>query len=987
MKQSFTPQAIFTRFKTIIAMLLLLLPIMQHVTAQNGTGMLNRPKDYLIVYGGLYDKITKQYVPDAVVVLMDSGYNVLDSLQLKNNIYRIDNTNGRNKDQWVMPIKRAKKQTYHINIKHPNYETYSLTLSNLQPGKRELTRFVTNVFLQRKMKEKQLGEVTVKATQVRIYSKGDTLVYNADAFNLAEGSMLDELIKQLPGVELNSNGQITVNGRFIESLLLNGEDFFNGKRELMLENLPAYLVKNIEVYEKRSKFGDFAGRDTGEEKLVMDVKLKRDYNGQYIANAELGGGTHDTYLGRLFGLYFDDRFRASAFANANNVNLTRKPGSNNEWDYQADMEGRTEVQTTGVSLLWKKPTTGNHNLQVEANATYNHRDIDNQSNSTGEQYLTHGNIFTRQTSASRNNWASFSSNVRLEYKFKDKLNVRLSPFISTAMDHLNSNSYNATYSKNPDSLQNAALIDDITVNRTISDHRTTGKNLYGYIGYDLWLKTGKGNDNWRIYGLVEKSRNNYNLFQHYLLEYPSEPSATNDFRNKYTDRGPNTKVVSQTTMDYWYWLPQNIALVPFYRFTYTRNNTNEDLYRLDRIEDWNNRFHTLGTLPSEQELDLPNVLDTENSTHSTKTEKFQHTGLYVRGSNMRIGWDFWGRLPINIYRDDLHYRRSSIDTLASQTNVYFEPELFLRYRWNNMQYGLQLYMRHQYFGPDVHQKINYTNNENPLYTYENNPHLKSAWADKVNFDAYRNNNAKATYFNASLHYSRENNTIMTGSRYDRTTGHTITRSENVDGVYSLTSHVNYTFPIDSAKIWMVSSGVFCNYNHNKNLSTDGNDTPLIPYTVQNVNYGGSASLQVNRKEYGLMLKVAPSSNYINSATPQFNKQNSFTVRYSASGYVLLPFKIRFAADAQCIQRKGYVLEEMNTTDWVVNASLIRTWTKPNITLRLDGYDLFHQLSNITQYVTNYGRSETWRNGLPSYAMLHVIYKLHHNPKKKQANSN
>ena len=95
-----------------------------------------------------------------------------------------------------------------------------------------------------KRNEVELGEVVVKATKLKFYMNGDTLVYNADAFNLAEGSMLNELVKKLPGVTMEKGGVINVNGKPIDTMLLNGKDFFNSDRELLLENMPAYMVKH-----------------------------------------------------------------------------------------------------------------------------------------------------------------------------------------------------------------------------------------------------------------------------------------------------------------------------------------------------------------------------------------------------------------------------------------------------------------------------------------------------------------------------------------------------------------------------------------------------------------------------------------------------------------------------------------------------------------------------------------------------------------------
>ena len=93
-----------------------------------------------------------------------------------------------------------------------------------------------------------LDEVVVTASKVKFYMDGDTLTYNADAFELPEGSMLNALIKKLPGVELKKGGEITVNGKRVDVLMLNGKDFFNSDRELILDNLPSYMVTKVQSY-------------------------------------------------------------------------------------------------------------------------------------------------------------------------------------------------------------------------------------------------------------------------------------------------------------------------------------------------------------------------------------------------------------------------------------------------------------------------------------------------------------------------------------------------------------------------------------------------------------------------------------------------------------------------------------------------------------------------------------------------------------------
>ena len=169
----------------------------------------------------------------------------------------------------------------------------------------------------------QLGEATVQATKIKFYTKGDTLVYNADAFQLQEGSLLDGLIAQLPGAELKPDGRILVNGRQVESLLLNGRDFFKGDNTVLLDNLPAYMVNQVQVYEKESEASKAAGFKVDEGQYVMDVKLKRQYEIGWLGNTEWGGGTDSRYLGRLFAMRYTPHSRITLFGNLNNVNDRR----------------------------------------------------------------------------------------------------------------------------------------------------------------------------------------------------------------------------------------------------------------------------------------------------------------------------------------------------------------------------------------------------------------------------------------------------------------------------------------------------------------------------------------------------------------------------------------------------------------------------------------------------------------------------------------
>lgn len=143
--------------------------------------------------------------------------------------------------------------------------------------------------------------------------------------------MLDALIAQLPGAKIDENGKITVNGEFVESLLLNGKEFFKGDNKVMLDNIGAYTVKNIQVYKGHTQREKWTNDPIPPQHLTMDVKLKKEYSNTWIINAQGGYGTSERYLERLFASWFSPKTTIAVSANANDLNDNRQPGKSDSW--------------------------------------------------------------------------------------------------------------------------------------------------------------------------------------------------------------------------------------------------------------------------------------------------------------------------------------------------------------------------------------------------------------------------------------------------------------------------------------------------------------------------------------------------------------------------------------------------------------------------------------------------------------------------------
>nr|MDE5560525.1 hypothetical protein [Bacteroidaceae bacterium] len=300
-------------------------------------------KEYHVLYGQVLDNVTRKPMIDVKVQLLTK-----DSVLVFEWVINANMGIAGLSPVYTLAIPEAGE--YILRMSKEKYQTVTKPYKIDKLRRREQGILLDPILMKRLPRETALNEVAVKATKVKFYVRGDTIVYNADAFQLEEGSMLDALVRQLPGVELKDDGRILVNGRQVESLLLNGEDFFKKDRTIMLENLPTYMVKDIRVYEDMGKTSKLLGRNTGDEQLVMDVKLKKDYQIGWLGNMEAGGGTNERYMARLFALRFTTHSRVSVFANANNLNDMQRPGENGEW-IPSVADGMRGTQNGGLNYL------------------------------------------------------------------------------------------------------------------------------------------------------------------------------------------------------------------------------------------------------------------------------------------------------------------------------------------------------------------------------------------------------------------------------------------------------------------------------------------------------------------------------------------------------------------------------------------------------------------------------------------------------------
>ena len=348
------------------------------------------------LYGHVKNSFTKVGIPDTKITLMTEDSTVVDT-------FRVTTYGGRTYKVGTQFKRKipAVPRKYIILAQHPEYHDCYVDFEIKHVARNTYFDAPHHLMVRKNRMDdlnQMLDQVEVRATKVKLAYKGDTIVFNADAFNVPEGSMLDGLIRQLPGVELKDNGEILVNGRKVDYLTLNGKDFFKGKNKVMLDNLPYYTVKDINVFEKSTDLSEYLGRDTEQKEYVMDVQLKKEYSEGYLANAEVGGGTDDRFMGRLFGLRYTDNSRLALFVNRNNVNETRSPGSQGDWSPDKQQQGDIKALTAGMNLnIDDKEKRWNEAMNIY----FASADIDSRNRSARENFIEGGNSFSRAMSATQ----------------------------------------------------------------------------------------------------------------------------------------------------------------------------------------------------------------------------------------------------------------------------------------------------------------------------------------------------------------------------------------------------------------------------------------------------------------------------------------------------------------------------------------------------------------------------------------------------------
>ena len=807
-----------------------------------------------------------------------------------------------------------------------------------------------------KIVEHELKEVTVVASKVKMVMKGDTIVYNANAFNLAEGNMLDALIARLPGAKLEKDGRIYVNGRFIQSLLVNGQEFFSGNPKLALENLPAYTVNNIKVYNKAGTKSRLMQRNMGDNTYVMDVRLKRQYATGYMGDLEAGGGTQKRYKLRGFGMKFSDKERMGAFFNINNLNDNQRAELTGEWEPQDVGNGLLTVKNAGVSYV---RFLNNERAWVSTGNTWQHISTDNESITHTQTYLPEGNSFLHNHSKQLNSSDKWESINRLSI---DKTNYSTSNSLS--ISYLRNNGFGSTNSA--------------TANETTKLNTLLSRNSFESSDFNFDFST----DNYVKYITdlirgdfsVSYNRNKQKQFMLNNVQY-MQGGQPNDLRNNYFDM-PNQKLKLFAGVGYDINI-RKTTFAPSYSYTYTYNKASNLLYRLDWIA--GRDINQFNVLPSASNA-LLSALDNNNSYRFNEYRNEHRFNFKYFNRKIKVLNSFVSlNLPLRLLNADFYYYGIS-EQRFSRRKLFFEPNIEL-YHWDeNVSWVFTARMNSDF--PTLLATADYRNDSDPLNIRLGNKDLRNLHHYDVEANVTLNGENEQT-ISLSANYHRTDNQVAYALIFDKTTGASIIYPTSVNGNWNTKFEVEFKRALDKANKILFSNNFSTNYNHSVDMASIAGSTESQRSIVNNWEFGDE--LKVNYRlndNYEFTFHTGEKYYLINSERVGFEKIKASDYNIGLNAQIVLPWELQLTTDMTMFARRGYQQTEMNTTDWIWNVQLARTFLKGHLTAKLQGFDLLQQLSNRRYVINSQGRTESWNNSIPRYVMLSLAWKFNINPKKK-----
>ena len=883
-------------------------------------------------------------------------------------------------------VKGVKKAKYVVKITYVGFRTKLIPLDLTNKKDRDVSIGYIHISPDSKL----LKEAQVTANVAQVEVSGDSIVYNAAAYRVAEGSVLEDLVKKLPGAKVDDDGNVTINGKKVTKILVDGKEFFFDDTKMSMKNIPTNMIDKLKTYDRKSDFSRVTGIDDGNEETVLDLTVKKGMNNGWFGNIDAGYGTEDRYSENVMLNRFIDHNQFTVTGGANNTGDMGFGGGGGRGWGRGGGGGLRNSKNVGFNFA-----TESEHLELGGNVRYRYDGSDTRNQSSTQSFVTSRGAFSNSENFSRSSANNWNGNFRLEWTPDSMTNIIFRPSGSLTKNKGYTNNESATFNDDPhtvsddpldDAINNADQVEgllDMIVNTNVTRQQTYSENkrLGGELQANRRLNDYGRNLTLRATGSIGSSESKQLSAAN--IEYMQTGGSTTNNRY-YTTPGKNRSYGVQ--LSYSEPIADRTYLQFSYRYDFSYNRSNRQAFVMDptaytdlynalvkyrynidgAIDYLLSQGHTLyGEDESEEARKLSQFSEYKNYNHTVSVSFRKITDYF----NFSVGLDFMPQHSVLDYK----YMGTQYPTVTR--NVYdFAPNLDFRYNFTQ-QTNLRVNYRARTSQPSMTNLLDITDDSNPLNITKGNPGLKPSLSHNINFNfnTFQLEHQRSIFTWGSVNMTR--NSVANRTSYDETTGVRTTRPENINGNWGGNIGGGFNTSLDPNNYFTMNNFTSFNYNHQVSYL---DPTQYTEDKSKTNTYGVSESLGFDFRKNWFEAGINGSVTYNSSKNSVLTTGNMETWNFSYGAEINLIFDngLSFSTDISESSRRGYSSASMNTNELLWNAQVAKSFLKGNaLTVTFQWNDILHNRSNISRTIDAYQSSDSRYNAIYSYGMVHVIYKL------------
>lgn len=804
--------------------------------------------------------------------------------------------------------------------------------------------------IQLNLMDNALDEVTLTASRAPITIKKDTLEFNANSFNTRQDANLEDLMKKLPGVEVDSDGNITVNGKPVSRILVNGKEFFGDDPKIATKNLPKEIIDKVQVTDTKTKSEEFTGKAGDPDNKTINIELKEDKNKGYFSRVTAGGGTDDRYELSGIGNYFKDDMRLSILASSNNINSSGfsfdevfdmmggsarsiRFSSNGSFSINGNDFGNsggiTKAETAGFSFV----NEWDNNIELSADYFFGKNDTETRNRVERENILPDSRYFTNSISESNLINDSHRANLRFEKEFDTLTKLSIRPRFNANIGFSKRSRAEETLDENMD-LQNSTNTQE-SEDLESADFSNNIDFIKRFGGRGSYLQIDVDHSH-------SKQQNDNILFSETVFAGNGGEAET-EIQNQFIDQDEKRNSfgfgVSKRSV-----LADKLFLDANYDFTTSNSRNTRNVFEGEN-----------GNYTSFNEL-LSNDFEVQSYVHTP------NAGINYEGETWRINTEVGllsTTLKSNNFIDEVEFD-NTFNNVFVDADVRYSIE---RSKSINLGYSTSANV------PSVRQLQPVEDRTNPLNIVVGNPELRPTFNQRLRFNFRNFDFATRSGFFGYFYFNLTDNQVAVTSSIDENFVRRTTYT-NVDGVLSgdLGGSYSKTFKKDARELRM-RLRVNTSYNHNVGFinAVKYNSDQYTLSPGLNLTYAIDDLFEINP---GYRLTYNDISYDINSGRDQSYVNHNLS--FEATTY--WPKNVVFGNDIS-YNEFGNVAPGFDNTSILWNMSLGYQFLKEKATLKVKVYDLLDQNVDTRRIVGDDYIQDVNNLILQRYAMLSFTYKL------------